>query len=114
MAQKIVTLLSDDIDGTESDDIKTVTLSFEGRSVEVDLTPKNYDKLAKAVRPYLEAGRRVAAGGGRSGGRRSSTRSTSGGSDTQKIREWAEANGVEVSSRGRISAAVREQYEAAH
>ncbi|WP_456238301.1 Lsr2 family DNA-binding protein [Microlunatus kandeliicorticis] len=30
------------------------------------------------------------------------------------MHEWAEANGIEVSSRGRISAAVREQYEAAN
>ncbi|WXF92934.1 histone-like nucleoid-structuring protein Lsr2 [Curtobacterium flaccumfaciens pv. flaccumfaciens] len=31
-----------------------------------------------------------------------------------KIREWARANGHEVSSRGRISQAVREAYDAAH
>ncbi|WP_414648561.1 Lsr2 family DNA-binding protein [Curtobacterium sp. CFBP9011] len=31
-----------------------------------------------------------------------------------KIREWAAANGHEVSSRGRISQAVRDAYDAAH
>ncbi|WP_139179165.1 Lsr2 family DNA-binding protein [Curtobacterium sp. MCBA15_005] len=31
-----------------------------------------------------------------------------------KTREWADANGHEVSSRGRISHAVRDPYESAH
>ncbi|WP_442854653.1 Lsr2 family DNA-binding protein [Curtobacterium sp. UNCCL17] len=33
---------------------------------------------------------------------------------TAKIRDWANANGHEVSSRGRISQAVRDAYDAAH
>ena len=35
-------------------------------------------------------------------------------SDTQKVREWARANGYEVSDRGRIPASVREAYDAAN
>lgn len=31
-----------------------------------------------------------------------------------KVREWAKAAGYEVSSRGRISQAVRDAYDAAH
>ncbi|WP_425551840.1 Lsr2 family DNA-binding protein [Curtobacterium herbarum] len=31
-----------------------------------------------------------------------------------KIREWAAANGHEASSRGQISQAVRDAYDAAH
>ncbi len=31
-----------------------------------------------------------------------------------KIREWANTNGHKVSSRGRISRAVRDAYDAAH
>jgi hypothetical protein len=31
-----------------------------------------------------------------------------------RVREWAAANGHDVSSRGRISQAVRDAYDAAH
>ncbi|MFC6903435.1 histone-like nucleoid-structuring protein Lsr2 [Nonomuraea dietziae] len=33
---------------------------------------------------------------------------------TAEIRQWAKEHGLQVSERGRISAAVVEQYEAAH
>jgi hypothetical protein len=34
--------------------------------------------------------------------------------DTADIRRWATENGIEVSTRGRISADLRARYEAAH
>ncbi|WXF91339.1 histone-like nucleoid-structuring protein Lsr2 [Curtobacterium flaccumfaciens pv. flaccumfaciens] len=46
---------------------------------------------------------------------RGGTTAKRGNSDElAKIREWANANGHEVSSRGRISQAVRDAYDAAH
>jgi len=42
--------------------------------------------------------------------RRAGRRRSSGPSDTQKIREWAREQGLEVSERGRVSAEVRKAY----
>ena len=67
--------------------------------------------MVKALQPFTTAARR-------SGGRRSGVgRNTNSGADKEqlaKIREWARANGHEVSNRGRISAAVQEAYHAAN
>ena len=98
----------DDLDGS-TDDVKTISLSFDGTSVQLDLGEANYDKLAKAVQPYLKAGRKTA----RPGGRRRTEQARPTGTDTAAIREWAAKTGIAVSPRGRISASVREQFEAA-
>ena len=108
MGTKTTVTTFDDLDGS-TDDVRTISLSFDGRSVELDLGEANYDKLAKAVEPYLKAGRKT----GRSGGRRRTEQARSAGTDTAVIREWAAENGVAVSPRGRISASVRERFEAA-
>jgi len=106
MASRTLVILEDDLDGGEA--TQTVQLGYQGAQYEVDLSDKNADKLAKALQPFLEAGRRV---GGR---KRSTARAASADASPSDIREWAVANGYEVSARGRVSAAVREAYEAAH
>ena len=107
MASKTLVILEDDLDGGEA--TQTVQLGYQGAQYEVDLSDKNADKLAKALEPFLEAGRRV-------GGRRRSAARVSASADASPsdIREWAVANGYDVSARGRVSAAVREAYQAAH
>ncbi|HEV2886229.1 MAG TPA: Lsr2 family protein [Jatrophihabitans sp.] len=110
MAKTVVT--TDDIDG--SPNAETVTFSFDGRSFEIDLSKKSRSALEKALKPYIDAGRPVgsrttrAAGSGRGGrGRRASS------VDLAAVRAWAAENGIAVSDRGRISASVLEQYQAA-
>jgi hypothetical protein len=104
MATKTYSIVEDDIDG--SGDAQTITFALEGKSYEIDLGEKNADKLRKALAPFIEAGRR-------SGAKRQSA-PAGAKSDTKAIREWATANGVAVPERGRIPAAVREQYNAAN
>jgi hypothetical protein len=48
------------------------------------------------------------------GGRRKRGSKAAGSASTSDIRAWALANGHDVSSRGRVSAEVREAYEKAH
>jgi len=109
MAKTVVT--TDDIDG--SPNAETVTFSFDGRSFEIDLSKKSRTALEKALKPYIDAGRSVgsrtarATSAGRGRGRRSSS------VDLAAVRAWAAENGVQVSDRGRISASVLEQYQAA-
>ena len=107
MSKNVSVIVTDDLDG--SDNAETVSFGFDGVTYEIDLAKKNRAKLEKALAPYIEAGRRVPRGGRRPGGR-------SGGSsaDRSEVRAWAKAAGLEVSDRGRVSAEVMRQYEAAH
>lgn len=120
MAQRVQVLLIDDVDDTEG--AETVTFALDGVTYEIDLSERNAASLREAFAPWVGHARRV-SGGGRSSGSRSSSsggsrsngrKSSSSGNDTAAIREWARQNGHTVSERGRISAAVRDAYSAAH
>jgi hypothetical protein len=111
MAQKVITNLIDDLDGSNIDDGngRTVRFSFDGADYEIDLSDSNIDSLRSALSAYVAAGRRVTKGSSRrqsprrSGGLRSSE-------DLAAVREWAAANGHELSGRGRIAQAIKDEY----
>lgn len=108
MAQRVQVILEDDIDGGEASE--TVTFGLDGVTYEIDLSDDNAAALRDAVAPYIGAGRRVS-------GRRSTTSASSSRSNSTelaRIREWARANGHEVSDRGRISQKVRDAYAKAN
>jgi hypothetical protein len=119
MAQKVQVLLVDDIDGGTAEE--TVTFALDGVSYEIDLTADHASELRDSLSRWVGHARKTGSGsrgGGRqqrggSTGRRSGSGSSPSG-DATAIREWARANGHEVSERGRISAEVRSAYEAAH
>jgi len=113
MARRIVHQLVDDIDGTllEVGEGETIHFSLNGIAYEIDLTNAHADELREALDPYIKAGRRASAGNARSAApRRRSARN----SEVGEIREWAKAQGLKVSERGRISADVMDAYRAAH
>ena len=109
MAQKVHISLEDDIDGGEA--TETVTFGIDGASYEIDLNDKNARGLRDALAVYVGHGRK--AGGSRRG-RRSSAATANGAASARDIREWARSAGIAVTDRGRVSAEVREAYEAAH
>lgn len=111
MAQRVQIILEDDYDGGEADE--TVSFALDGAEYEIDLSSQNASELRNAFAPWLAHARKT---GGRKRSRAAAARvpaAESGGS-TSDIRSWAVENGMEVSSRGRISAEVREAYEQAH
>lgn len=111
MAQRVQIILEDDYDGGEADE--TVSFALDGAEYEIDLSTANATELRGALAPWLAHARKV---GGRKRTRAAAPRSAapeSGGS-TSDIRAWALENGMEVSSRGRISSEVRQAYEQAH
>jgi hypothetical protein len=123
MAQRVQVVLEDDIDGGEAHE--TISFSLDGVSYEIDLSEDNAAKLRDAFAVYVGSGRRVggrstSGRAARSAGGSTSSSSGAGGSrrgrsgEPAKIREWARANGREVSGRGRVSAELREAYEKAH
>ena len=116
MAQKVTVHMTDDVTGEVIEDGAggTVTFAFDGTDYEIDLSDGTAAKFREAISDYVSAARKVS---GSRGSRRASSPSSTGRSNSdelQRIREWAAANGHEVAARGRISAAVREAYAAAH
>lgn len=119
MAQKVLVQLVDDLDGTTSGDIETVTFGLDGVTYEIDLGKGNAAKLRDGLAEFVSSARRT---GGRTkraagvGGPRRVAGASTGRSkeQTQAIREWARANGHDVSERGRIPTSVLEAFEASH
>ncbi|GED98854.1 histone-like nucleoid-structuring protein Lsr2 [Gordonia crocea] len=107
MARKAVIQIFDDLDGKQLDEHETVRFSIDGRSYEFDTSPKNAAAFRDSLAKYIAAARPVRAGGRRQSGGR-------GKFETQKIRDWANANGYTVSDRGRIPGHIVEAYEAAN
>jgi hypothetical protein len=114
MARRIVHQLVDDLDDSvlEVGEGETVLFSLDGIAYEIDLSDANAAALRDAMAPYVSAARRVSSS--RSGApSRPRARSTSS-RDLTAIREWAKANGHQVSERGRVAASVIDAYDAAH
>ncbi len=86
---------------------------FDGNNYEIDLSNDNADKFREAFSDYIAAARKVGARASRpaSSGCLEAPRNAD---ELAKIREWANANGYEVSTRGRIAQSVRDAYDAAH
>lgn len=106
MAKRMHVVLEDDLDGSEA----TQTLSFavDGVEYEIDVNDEHAEQIRNAFAPWVSAARRV--------GGRKNTRSAAASSKNElaEIREWARAQGMQVSERGRISTEVRDAYAAAH
>ncbi len=113
MAQRTVISMTDDIDGSEASE--TVLFGLDGATYEIDLNEAHAEDIREILAPYVAAARRVGASGGGRAGRASASRPSGVDDvDPKAVRVWAEANGVEVSARGRLKAEVVEQYKAAN
>ena len=113
MAKSTITHVTDDIDGTA--DAQPVTFAFQGVAYSIDLGQKNLDKLTKALTPFIEhASRQRGAALSLVAPKSSRTKSKTGrGYEISELREWAGKNKLAIPQRGRIPAAVVEQYLAA-
>lgn len=105
MAKRVQIILEDDYDGGSADE--TVSFAIDGAEYEIDLSSKNATGLREALAPWVSHARKI-------GGRRKRGTRAAGSASTSDIRAWALENGHTVSSRGRVSAEVREAYEKAH
>ena len=111
MAKQTTVTMVDDLDGSEA--AEQVEFAVDGRSYEIDLSAANSAKLREALAPFVSAARRA-------GGRRSaappaaSPRPAADRQQNQAIREWAVAQGMKISERGRIPSNVLEAYHKSH
>lgn len=114
MAKRHIVELVDDLDGTPLGEAgESLTFALNAQSYEIDLSPDNAAKLREALAPFIEAGRKMSRNGTPSAPRTGS-RARASRSDLNEIREWAQANGHQVSARGRIAAPVVAAYDAAN
>jgi hypothetical protein len=97
MAQKIQTVLIDDLSGESA--AETVQVGLDGRHFEIDLTKDHADQLRAELEAYVQRGRPVAPPQPKR--------------NAALIRAWARQNGYEVSDRGRIHRDVLEAYRTA-
>ena|SRR3712207_3604436 len=120
MAQRTIVQLVSDLSGDEmqAGGGRTVEFSVDGTSYSIDLTDKEAAGFDKALAMYIEHATKT--GGGSSNGRKrsgsSGGRTGSGRSKDElaNIRAWAQANGHQVSERGRIKQDVLDAYHAAN
>lgn len=106
MAQQTHVTLIDDIDGSPA--TETVRFGLDGSGYEIDLNDRNAGRLRDVLAPFTAKARK-SDNRGRSGRRRARR----GDVDASVVRAWAQENRVPVSERGRISASVLAQYQAA-
>jgi hypothetical protein len=109
MAQKIQTLLVDDLDGSEAD--ATVRFGLDGAYYEIDLNTIHAEELRSMLARYVKAGRKVTGTARRPA--RSHGKAASNWFGSNEVRDWAKANGIEVKDRGRVPADVVTRFRAA-
>lgn len=115
MAQKVIVELVDDLDGTASEDISTVSFSLDGADYEIDLNEANAENLRSTLDAYVTAARRTGGRIKRGGNSptKSPSRPAASREQTKAIRDWARSNGFDIAERGRIPTDVISAYEQA-
>ncbi len=102
-------ILVDDLNGNLAD--ATIRFGLDSRQYELDLTDANAEELRELFTRYISVARKVS--GGRRGTAAGPVKAAFTAVDPAAVRAWAKGNGVDVSPRGRIKAAVLEAYRAA-
>lgn len=110
MAQRTSTIVIDDLTGAElGADAVTMEFALEGIAYEIDLAPASAADLREALQTFIGAARKV---GKTNRAGRGSASTTAPAGEQPAARAWLLEQGVDVPSRGRLSAALLERYRA--
>jgi hypothetical protein len=111
MVQKtVVTVVCDLPHDGEAEGNETVSFSVDSSAYEIDVCSAHAKELHDIFSGYIEHARRVSG----LPGRRRKSRTGPGREQSSAIRQWARDRGEKVSERGRIPAAIIQEYEATH
>lgn len=99
MAKQVSVTLTDDLDGQTPADT-TIEFTLDGINYEIDLSYANAARMRSELDNWVSHSRKTR------GNRRPRRIGTEPKEDLAPIREWAHANGIKVSTRGRISSEV--------
>jgi hypothetical protein len=106
MAQRMEVQFIDDIDGSPAD--STVSFAIDGTAYEIDLNAVHAAEFRSALQPYIAVARRVSATV-----RRAGRASRSAQPSTSAVRQWARAEGIKISDRGRVPAELVVRFQEA-
>lgn len=113
MAQKIQTLLTDDLD-PELEATETIAFGLDGSSYEIDLNDEHSGQMREAFGPFVAAARKIGGSAarrpGKASGKASPSTGASDGPDPSAVRAWAKKHDIAVSERGRIKGTVVAQF----
>lgn len=112
MARRVIEVFEDDLDGVESPSVKTRSFGLSDTNYEIDLTNENYEKLIKALEPFIHAARVV----GRDKPGKAKPKAKMSQSEQRKANEAARyygriVMGKKVTERGRVPAEVLKAWE---
>jgi len=110
MATQVSTRFVDDLDG--SDASETIKFAYRGKSYEIDLNDMHAKACDESFAEWIDAARLIKSGGKVATVKR--VPATADREQNQAVRDWARAQGLTVSDRGRISATVMTAFQAAH
>uniref|UniRef100_UPI0037370776 histone-like nucleoid-structuring protein Lsr2 n=1 Tax=Arthrobacter pityocampae TaxID=547334 RepID=UPI0037370776 len=112
MVQRVKVQLVDDLNGEEAQE--TIRFGLDGKEYEIDLTTDNAEELRSALSQYVDAARKASGSRRGQGGQRGTSTSRAKRDEVQKIRQWAQDNNHNPSSRGRISQSIVDAYNEAN
>jgi hypothetical protein len=124
MAKKTVVMRVCDLHRGNVEAVKTVTMSWARRTYHLDLCDQHFSELDSTIGKWTGRPRPSTRTTGRTQkattkkratrpAKRGGRKRSSAANNSAQVREWAQANGLEISSRGRIPGEVRAAYDAA-
>ena len=120
MAQRVVTILVDDLDETElpPGEGETITFGLDGSTYEIDLGDANAAALREALERYVDAARKAGEPKRARRGRGSRAGRTAAPAPAREyaareVRQWAKDHDISVPDRGRIPQSVLVQFQEA-
>ncbi|MDQ0869062.1 hypothetical protein QFZ70_001535 [Arthrobacter sp. V1I9] len=109
MAKETITIVRDDLDGSEN--AKSYKFGWGDDQYEIDLSENNAKELQDFLAKYIDAAAKVTNRLPRS---ERSSAPKSNKEELARVREWAAKEGLKVNPRGRISGDVLKAYQDAH
>ncbi len=108
MGRTYVEVVKDDLTGEIIEDGSAVTIEFgiNGRNYTIDLSAQNAAEFHQSLEKYLAVASRATGSAKALKG----TTVRAGREQMAAVRAWAQANGYDISARGRISAEVLNAY----
>lgn len=112
MSERVIRQMIDDLDGSEIVDGGGERIDFAHRGVayQIDLSTANAARLDQALQPFIDVAVKIGTARVTPAAPGDATRSKE---LLRAMRDWARKNGLEVSSRGPISAEVIAAFHAA-
>jgi len=118
MAQLTQVILTCDVHDGEAEAVATVAFTAEGQSYECELCEAHLAEFRDSMEIWSSHSRDLGARGAQSTGRsmRAARRRSASmdGPSAAEVREWARAEGLQVSTRGRVPAELHAAFAAAH